>query len=279
MNAKIISFINMKGGVGKTTLCLGIGEYLSKKDTHNKRILYIDMDPQFNTTQTLMNEFDLEEKYLSEYYKTKNVKKIFEMPATISEKPNLPKPEDIIVKLNSNIDIIPGTINLIFEDTNRESKIRRLKKFIKDNDLRKEYDFIFIDCPPTISLYTDAALITSDYYLVPNRIDRYSILGIKLLKQVIDRLESDQELSIKPLGIVYTMVGEVTNKTTLLRNKFEDSEIVQQVGLFYREARFVRDLLVGLQGNIASKYKNSREDIKGICTEFLERIESYEEHS
>lgn len=259
MNAKIVSFINMKGGVGKTTLCLGIGEYLSKEDTHNKKILYIDMDPQFNTTQTLMNEFDLEEKYLSEYYKTKNVRKIFEMPTTISEKPILPKPEDIIVKLNSNIDIIPGTINLIFEDSNKEDKIRRLKKFIKDNNLRNDYDFIFIDCPPTISLYTDAALMTSDYYLVPNRIDRYSILGIKLLKQIIDRLESNQDLDIKALGIVYTMVGDETNKTTRLKNTFEDSEIVKEIGLFSGETRYVRDLLVGLQGNIASKYKNSRE--------------------
>ena len=279
MNAKIVSFINMKGGVGKTTLCLGIGEYLSKEDTHNKKILYIDMDPPFNTTQTLMNEFDLEEKYLSEYYKTKNVRKIFEMPTTISEKPILPKPEDIIVKLNSNIDIIPGTINLIFEDSNKEDKIRRLKKFIKDNNLRNDYDFIFIDCPPTISLYTDAALMTSDYYLVPNRIDRYSILGIKLLKQIIDRLESNQDLDIKALGIVYTMVGDETNKTTRLKNTFEDSEIVKEIGLFSGETRYVRDLLVGLQGNIASKYKNSREDIESICSEFLERIESYEEHS
>lgn len=279
MNAKIVSFINMKGGVGKTTLCLGIGEYLSKEDKHNKKILYIDMDPQFNTTQTLMNEFDLEEKYLSEYYKTKNVRKIFEMPTTISEKPILPKPEDIIVKLNSNIDIIPGTINLIFEDSNKEDKIRRLKKFIKDNNLRNDYDFIFIDCPPTISLYTDAALMTSDYYLVPNRIDRYSILGIKLLKQIIDRLESNQDLDIKALGIVYTMVGDETNKTTRLKNTFEDSEIVKEIGLFSGETRYVRDLLVGLQGNIASKYKNSREDIESICSEFLERIESYEEHS
>lgn len=279
MGAKIISFINMKGGVGKTTLCLGIGEYISQEDTYNKRILYIDMDPQFNTTQTLMNEFNLEEKYLSEYYKTKNVRKIFEMPATITEKPDLPNPEEIIVKLNSNIDIIPGTINLIIEDSNKEDKIRRLKKFIKDKKLRENYDFIFIDCPPTISLYTDAALMTSDYYLVPNRIDRYSILGIKLLKQVIDRLKNNQDLEIKALGIVYTMVGEETNKTIRLKNIFEDSEIVKEIGLFSGETRYVRDLLVGLQGNIASKYKTSREDIQIICKEFLERIESYEEHS
>lgn len=279
-SGKIISFINMKGGVGKTTLCLGIGEFLAHNSKYNKKILYVDMDPQFNTTQSLMNEYNLEEKYLNEFYKTKNIRKIFETPTTIAEKPKLPTVDEAVVKLDENIDVIPGTINLIFEDTNRDGgKVKRLKKFIKDNNLRKIYDYIFIDCPPTISLYTDASLITSDYYLVPNRIDRYSILGIKLLKQVIDRLESDNDLEIKPLGIVYTMVSEDTRKTTLLKNAFEDSEIVKQIGLFEGSTRYVKDLLVGLQGNIASKYKNSREDIEAICDEFLERIDKHEEHS
>ena len=70
----------------------------------------------------------------------------------------------------------------------------------------------FIDCPPTISVYTDAALIASDFYLVPNRIDRYSILGIKLLKQVIDRLDDNEHIGILPLGIVYTMIRDLTQK-------------------------------------------------------------------
>ncbi|WP_160693372.1 AAA family ATPase [Clostridium sp. C2-6-12] len=272
-SGKVISFINMKGGVAKTTLCLGIGEYLAHQEKHNKKILYIDMDPQFNTTQSLMDEYNLGEVYLSEFYKTKNVRKIFETPNTIAEKPILPQPEEVIVELDENIDIIPGTINLIFEDTNRDGgKVRRLKKFIKDNKLTEKYDFIFIDCPPTISLYTDSALIASDYYLVPNRIDRYSILGIKLLKQVIDRLESDNDLDIKPLGIIYTMVGDESRKTTLLKDAFEDDEIVNKIGLFNGKTTWVRDLLVGLQGNIASKYKKSREDIEIICDEFLERI-------
>ncbi|MDK0719590.1 ParA family protein [Clostridium perfringens] len=270
---KVISFINMKGGVGKTTLCLGIGEYLAHN--YKKKVLYIDLDPQFNTTQSLMNEFNLTEKYLSEYYHNGNVRDIFKDPSTITEKPKVPNSDELIVKLDDYMSIIPGTINLIFEDTSRTAgKVIKVKKFIKDNKLKDDYDFIFIDCPPTISLYTDSALMASDYYLVPNRIDRYSILGIKLLKQVIDRLECDNDLDIKPLGVVYTIVRDDGLKTRKLKEAFEQNEIVQEIGLFETSTSYVNDLLVGLQGNIASKYKKSSEDIKLICDEFIERIEN-----
>lgn len=201
-DGKVVSFINMKGGVGKTTLCIGIGEYLAHY--LNKRVLFIDLDPQFNTTQSLMNLFELEDEYMTNYsVKNKTVRRLFESPTTVSEMPKLPEKEDVIIDLDYNISIIAGTINLIFDDNNKStSASRRVKKFIEENALRNEYDYIFIDCPPTISLYTDSALIASDYYLVPVKVDRYSILGIKLLDQVIERLKFDETLNIKPLGIV-----------------------------------------------------------------------------
>lgn len=114
MSGKVVSFINMKGGVGKTTLCIGIGEYLA--DFLHKKVLFIDLDPQFNTTQTLMNEFDLEDEYLSNYSEginQKTVMRLFETQQTIAKRPELPKPEDILVKLNDNMDILLGTINLV----------------------------------------------------------------------------------------------------------------------------------------------------------------------
>ena len=278
MSGKVVSFINMKGGVGKTTLCIGIGEYLA--NYCGKKILFIDLDPQFNTTQSLVNEFNLEEEYLSNYSEGTNqrtVMRLFETQQTIAKRLDLPEPDDILVHLNDNMDLLPGTINLILVETDKDgSKAKNVKKFILNNNLKEKYDFIFIDCPPTISVYTDAALIASDFYLVPIRIDRYSILGIKLLKQVIDRLDDNEGIGIKPLGIVYTMVKELSQKTVQLKTTFESTEIVQEIGMFENMTLQVNDLLVGLQGNIASKYKKSREDIDAICKEFLERIEKYE---
>lgn len=278
MSGKVVSFINMKGGVGKTTLCIGIGEYLA--NYRDKKILFIDLDPQFNTTQSLVNEFNLEDEYLSNYSEGTNqrtVMRLFETQQTIAKRLNLPEPDDVLVHLNDNMDLLPGTINLILVETDKDgSKAKKVKKFILNNNLKEKYDFIFIDCPPTISVYTDAALIASDFYLVPIRIDRYSILGIKLLKQVIDRLDDNESIGIKPLGIVYTMVKELSQKTVQLKTTFESTDIVKEIGMFKNMTSQVNDLLVGLQGNIASKYKKSREDIDAICKEFLERIEKYE---
>ena len=278
MSGKVVSFINMKGGVGKTTLCIGIGEYLA--NYCNKKVLFIDLDPQFNTTQSLVNEFNLEDEYLSNYSEgtnQKTVMRLFETQQTIAKRLDLPNPEDILVHLNDNMDLLPGTIDLILVETDKDgSKAKKVKKFILNNNLKDQYDFIFLDCPPTISVYTDAALIASDFYLVPIRIDRYSISGIKLLKQVIDRLDDNESIGIRPLGIVYTMVKDLTHKTLQLKATFESTEIVQEIGLFENMTSNVNDLLVGLQGNIASKYKKSREDISAICKEFLERIEKYD---
>lgn len=276
MKGKVVSFINMKGGVGKTTLCIGIGEYLA--NYYKKKILFIDLDPQFNATQSLVNEYDLEDEYLSNYWQGNNAKtvmRLFETQTTIAKKIDLPEPKDVLVKLNENMDLLPGTINLILVETDKDgSKAKKVNKFIQKNRLREKYDFIFIDCPPTISVYTDAALIASDLYLVPIRIDRYSILGIKLLKQVIDRLDDNENIGIKPLGIVYTMIKEMTQKTKQLKETFESDTIVQEIGMFSNMTSQVNDLLVGYQGNIASKYKKSREDIKLICEEFLKRVEN-----
>ncbi|MDE1472789.1 ParA family protein [Eubacterium limosum] len=278
MEKNIVSFINMKGGVGKTTLCIGLGEYLAR--FLNYKILFIDVDPQFNATQSLMNYYDLEDEYMDNFqHNGITVKRIFEMPAKVSEKPKLPPKEEIIIELDDNISIIAGTLDLITENSNNaSSKSKRLKKFITENNLRDEYDFIFIDCPPTISLFTDAALLASDFYLTPIRVDRYSTLGILLLDRAIENLSYDEGLEIKPLGIVYTMqANKISEKTRKLREVFEKSEIVKKIGMFENETHHVNDLLVGQQGNISSSYKRSKDDIKDICNEFLERVEEYSE--
>lgn len=271
-NGKVVSFINMKGGVGKTTLCLGMGEFLAH--SRNKKVLYIDLDPQFNLTQSVMNEYDLEEEYMANYSKSNTVKKIFETPTIISEKPKLPEINDVILDMDDNISIIAGTINLIYEDNNKSnSASKRIKKFIDDKSLRDTYDFIFIDCPPTISLFTDSALIASDYYLIPVKVDRYSILGIKLLNQVVERLMFEEMLNLKCLGIVYTGIeSNQTDKTKKIMKTLEDSEMVRSVGIFKSYTHFVRDLTVGLQGNISSKYIASKQDMEDVCNEFVRRI-------
>lgn len=273
-DGKVITFINMKGGVGKTTLCLGIGEYLA--NYKDKKVLFIDLDPQFNTTQTLMDLTDNEDAYMEDYRHRITIRKVFEDTKTVAELPKLPDISEVILNFENepNIDLICGTIDIIKDDTSNKSLYKRLKKFIKEHKLREKYDFIFIDCPPTISFYTDAALFATDYYIIPAKIDRYSILGIKLLKTVIETLKYDEELEVIPLGIVYTMKKPTdTMKTTEIKQRFESDKDVSEIGIFKNFTVMVNDLMVGYQGNIASKYKVSREDIEKITEEFLSKID------
>lgn len=272
MAGKVISFINMKGGVGKTTLCIGIAEYLA--EYRNKHILLIDLDPQFNTTQSIMNLFELEDEYLNNYCNNKTVKRLFEEPSTINERPKMPTASELIIELDQHLSIVAGSIHLVLEDKNKSNaRLKKVKKFIFDNHLNKVYDYIFIDCPPTISLYTDAALVASDYYLVPIKVDRYSILGVRLLQNVIDRLTYEEELTVKPLGKIYTMIDQLTDKTRSIIDTIEADIISTEISSFNNMTTFVRDLMVGNQGNISSKYKKSKDDIEKICNEFLKRIE------
>lgn len=277
MSAPVVSFINMKGGVGKTTLCVGIAEYLASfKD---KKILVIDIDPQFNATQSLMGHFDRVEEYMNDINNNqKTIRRIFELPTSLMDDEKKATPEEVITSLNENLDIILGDINIIF-DTNQEGiRIKMLNKFIIEHKLKEKYDFIFIDSPPTISLFTDSALLASDYYLVPVKIDHYSVLGATSLNNVIKNMKTHHDKELDHLGYLYTNTDtEMTQKTQYIKDGFETNKAFDGLYFFQNQLTYVRDLMVGLQGNLPSCYNRSRTDIDSICTEFLARIEFTEQ--
>ena len=107
------------------------------------------------------------------------------------------------MELKENFDIICGDLNLITINNSIETRLSaKLDKFIEKNNLKNIYDFIIIDCPPTLTIYTDSALIASDYYFIPNKIDRYSIIGIDLLQEAIKDLINDNSLKLECIGLV-----------------------------------------------------------------------------
>lgn len=129
--AKIISFINMKGGVGKTTLCIGLADYLS--NFMDKKVLVLDVDPQFNTTQSFLYKYDLTERYLSEL-KANSIRKIFQRPDDIHSHSAVPTKE-IIYSLTDKLNIVFGDINLIFDNnTNDIAKVKRIKNLLMKID-------------------------------------------------------------------------------------------------------------------------------------------------
>lgn len=278
MTTPVISFINMKGGVGKTTLCVGIAEYLA--NYMEKKILIIDIDPQFNATQSILSKYGRVKEYIDDHLEnTRTIRRIFETKSSLTGKVSQVKPDDIIIKMSKNLDMIFGDINTIFDIEQPAARLHKLKRFIEENKLREVYDFILIDSPPTISLFTDAALVASDYFVVPVKIDHYSILGATSLLSVIDNIQDNYDhKNIKHLGFIYTNTLEnLSHKTKKLQTEFESAEPFNELYFFNSQLKFVQDLMVGGKGNISSSYKLSRGYIEAICKEFLNRIQNVEE--
>lgn len=279
--AKVISFINMKGGVGKTTLCINVADWLSRQ---GKKALIIDIDPQFNATQSFFRSDDKVKEYLSYVQEGNTITKIFRANGQIYPNPREPQAEastEIIRTISTNLDIIVGDINLIFEaNTVDTSRLLKLKNFIKRNNLRQKYDIIVIDCPPTVSVYTNAAIIASDYYIIPSRLDLYSSLGITHLLGVVDQLVDDHELAIQSLGVIYTNTdSNLSPKTQVIKDTLEKSFQEKELYFFQSQFKEVRNLQVGKQGNIAANYESSKVLIEKICEEIEKRILQLEEVS
>ena len=277
---KVMSIINMKGGVGKTTLSIGISDYLSEI---GNRVLLIDADPQFNATQAMLdyykadefNEDEEENYYTSEILKKeKTIYRLFKPQTNMTQAYTVPSHEEIVINLKDNLDILCGDLNLVLVNNYNDNRfVKRIRNFIEHNGLRDLYDFIIIDCPPTLTIYTDSALMASDYYLIPNRIDRYSIVGIDSLQRAVNNLINEERINLKCIGLVYTMIENViTPKQQRIKDSFESKDVVNNIDIFVSTTSMNKNIQTGVSGSIPTKYKKPKEDIEAICVELLEKI-------
>lgn len=204
---KVISVINMKGGVGKTTLAVNLAYTLST--VFGKRVLIIDIDPQMNATQYTFNMNEcMVEQILNDENKT-----IYGILDDKLEKPSIMQKTKIekkaqsfegIFQITEKFHVIPSHLNImmlpLYEHYNR------LNRFIQSN-LKGNYDAIILDSPPTISPYTKISLIASDAYIVPMKTDYLSLFGLPLLQSYIGSLKDEFNQDLEFLGIVLTMVN------------------------------------------------------------------------
>lgn len=276
----VISVINMKGGVGKTTLSIGIADYLSQ---NKYSVLIIDADPQFNSTQAMLDEYkkkgyeDLESE--KNYYNievlpnNKTIYKLFEFQTNMSRVYSTPKVDDLIINLKNNLDILCGDLSLVLVNkVSDHTFVKRIRNFIEDNNLKEKYDYIIIDCPPTLTIYTDSALMASDYYLIPNRIDRYSIVGIDSLQQAVMNLIREERIPLKCIGLVYTMVTN-SKKQEAIKTNFESKKSVNDIEIFSSFMTVNSHIPYGKQGSLPTKY-TAKEDIEAISLELIQKINS-----
>jgi chromosome partitioning protein len=225
---KVISFINMKGGVAKTTLAINIADCLSRK--HGASVLCVDIDPQFNATQCLMapnayvNHVKQGGSTIINVFDRSRRTRVGVVDGTVAEEPRLLNTiEPVIVR--KGLELLPGALDLYrLEMAPGDGRENRLRLYLEQIG-KEKYDYVIIDTPPTPSIWMTSALIASQYYLIPVRPDPISLTGIDLLRSIVQEKTENFGLSIKCAGVVLTVVEVNTVVYTNAVSNLRDSKI------------------------------------------------------
>lgn len=247
---KIISLLNHKGGVGKTTSAINIGAGLVELE---KRVLLIDLDPQANLTLSL----GIPRQKYTIYEALRGESEL--VPYTVREG------FDVIT---SSLDLSGAEMELINE-AGREYILRDLIAGVQD-----QYDYIIIDCPPSLGLLTLNALTSSRFVIIPLQTEFLALQGLTKIKQVIDKVMFRLNKQLEICGVVATMYDS---------RRVLNRDVVDTIHKYFGEKVFktyIRDNVALAEAPAQRKdiftynrRSNGAEDYLDLCKELLERTE------
>ena len=206
---KIIAFANQKGGVGKTTTAINLAAALSER---GKRVLLCDFDPQGNAT----SGFGVDPRSLET--------SVYDL--IVSEGPDTKsgivqtKWVDII---GANVNLAGAELDLIAMD-HREARLKLVLDKVKD-----EYDYVFIDCPPSLGLLTLNCLCAADSFLVPLQCEYYALEGVTKLLESMKMVKSRLNKSLDTYGVLMTMYDSRTSLS---------NQVVEEVQSYFGDKAF-----------------------------------------
>ena len=209
--SKVIAIANQKGGVGKTTTSINLGCGLVRQ---GKKVCLIDLDPQGNATQGLGYDPDALEITISTVMK-KLILKDYNFDPSFG-----------IMHHNEGIDLMPSNIDLSILETELISVYFGREKILKNyvSRLKDFYDYIIIDCMPSLNLIAINALVAADEVIIPLHAQYYSVRGLEQLLQTISSIRTnDLNSDLTIAGILYTCVNDQTNSFRDIRKILEDA--------------------------------------------------------
>ncbi len=251
----IISFTNQKGGVGKTTSAVNIAATIAALD---KKVLLIDLDPQGNASTGVGF---MDRNHLNSTYHI------------ITE--NLSVSDAIYHTEFKNLDIIPATVDLAaaeLEIKDFPARERILKAAL--SVIRDKYDYIFIDCSPTLGLLTINALVASDGIIIPCPCEFYALEGLVQLTNAVESIKEYHNPSLKLIGVLVTMYNSRLNLTQSimrdLRGYFGNLIFKTPV---VRNVRLTEAPSYGTPVLYLDKFSKGAQNYISVAKEIIERVE------
>lgn len=250
---KIISIINQKGGVGKTTTACNLSFFLGSL---NKKTLVLDLDPQGNLSTSF--GIDNDSRYIGMYEVLSGFSDI----------------KESIIKISENIDVISANVNLSAIQIEAINKSRReyiLKGVIEK--ISSKYDFILIDCPPSLGILSINALVCSNYVIIPSQSEFLSLEGLSHLIQTIKLIQINYNKNLSILGILITMYDRRNKLSDIVVNDIKDC----LPGLLFenmipRTVKLAEAPSHGKPIGIYDPRSNGSIAYKGLAKEVLEKV-------
>lgn len=279
---KVVSFINLKGGVGKTTTAVNIAAILAKQKSF--KVLLIDLDPQTNATVSLITQEqwqDVNSKGQTIYHLFNdliNSQQIFDLEKAVLQN----------VGGIQGLDLLPSSIELVeIQDDIPSLDQRRYVSHVDviQNtiaDLQNQYEYVIIDCPPNLGAITLNGIVMSDYYIVPTIPDIFSKIGLSLIWNRINRFkDKKRSCKVELGGIVFTKVDDRTNlhKSTKLQIRQDsqwkehtfEHELPQRTGI--AEAVIdSRPFVTSPKAEKRNDYSVILTEIENVTEEFIKRV-------